>query len=480
MRGLKPVFCSDNPVLFNVKGALHVDKTGADDYQSNFFNVAKEFFLIILVILIVVPFMRKIDKNPFHGDEAYWLRSSIQYKLFFIDRALDSKEFGRCRNEPVGKYIIGLVLHVAGYGDRIEELGRIEPWKFDKDYKWNVDNQRMPPSELRSVVRFAMALFGVLICVLIYWIGRIVCSMKAGIIASLLLAYNPLMQLCCKRAMPDAPLLLFMTATVILSIYFYRSLVTQRNLRTLILTTVIGVNCALATGTKLNGGLSVFIFALFCMYLIVVKSSFYSYTKEKYFERIVKLGKDKEVKSILAGLLIGCITTIAVLIGMTPCLYRQPVNGIVQMVDVRTEHIHIQRTNKWGTSLDTLSKKFNSVVRQTLFPKNYVILGTLFNFPVDFILFLLGLVLLIYSEVKYLLSNSRASRQSIVILWAVVTCTGITVWIPLNYPRYYLPILPCIVIVEGYCIARIYDSIVIFIKRRLISSTAGMSASLEG
>jgi hypothetical protein len=270
--------------------------------------------------------------------------------------------------------------------------------------------------------------------------------------------------------MPDAPLLLFMAANVILIIYFYRSLVTQRNLRTLILSAVIGVNCALAAGTKLNGGLSIFIVALFCVYLIAIKSSFYSYSNKNYFTRIAQVLKDREVKSIASGLLIAFITTIAVFIGMTPCLYRQPVNGIVQMVDVRTEHVHIQRTNKWGTSLDTLTKKFNSVVRQMLFPKNYVILGTLFKIPIDCVLFLLGLVMLFYTEIKYIFCNAKPSLQSIILLWVVVTFTGITLWIPLNYARYYLPILPCIVIVEGYCIAKMYDMCALFIKRRFASS----------
>ncbi len=428
----------------------------------------------MLVMLIVIPFIRNVDLNPFHGDEAYWLRSSIHYKLFFRDGAIESKEFKSCRNESVGKYIIGLVLDVAGYGERINELSRIEPWIFQQGYDWNVANQRMPAAELLSVARFAMALLGSLTCILIYWIGRTVFSMKAGIIASLLLAYNPLMLLCCKRAMVDAPLLLFMTATVVLSIYFYRSLMAQRRLRTLILAAVIGINCALALGTKLNGGLSIFFVALFCMHLIAIKSSFYAYSKKIFYSRIIQLSKDREIKLIAAGMLIACTVTITVLIGMTPCLYRQPVNGIMQMIDVRTDHVQIQRANRWGTSLDTFSKKFNSVVRRTLFPQNYVILGTLFKIPIDCALFLLGLAMLFFTEIKYIFSNAKPSLQSIIILWAVVTFTGITIWIPLNWDRYYLPILPCIVIVEGYCMAKIYDTCALFIRRRFTTSTVPM------
>jgi hypothetical protein len=411
--------------------------------------------------------VRKLDLHRFHGDENYWLCSSKNFKLFFIDRDFNNEEWSTCKIEPVGKYIIGLALSIAGYGERIEELSKMKPWDHLKDYTWNVAHRRMPPSELLSVARFTMALLGSLTCMMIYWIGRTIFSMKAGIVASLLLAYNPLMLLCCRRAMTDAPLLFFLTTNTILVIYFYRSLVKQRLLRTLIVTTLIGTNCALATGTKLNGGLAGIIFTLFCIYLVLIKSGFYTFSKKNFYTRIIQLSNDREIKLILTSLLISGITTIAVFISMNPCLYRQPVDGTLQMIDYRTAHIRYQQTH-WETTLDSLAKKkFNFVTIRTLFPKNYVILGTIFKVPIDCGLFLIGLVILLYTEVKYIYNNSKPSLKSIIILWTAVTFTGITIWIPLDWERYYLPIIPCIVIIEGYCIAKIFDTFVLLIRQRI-------------
>jgi len=183
----------------------------------------------------------------------------------FIDRDFDNEEWNECKEPPVGKYIIGLALHIAGQGDTIEDLSRMKRWKFLKGHKWNVNEGRMPPEEPLYVARLTMALFGSLTCLLIYWIGRILWGVKAGIIASLLLAYNPLMLLCSKRAMTDAPLLFFMATTILLILYFYRFLLQQKYLRTVVFAFLIGITCGLATGTKLNGGLTGLIFICFCV-----------------------------------------------------------------------------------------------------------------------------------------------------------------------------------------------------------------------
>ena len=94
-----------------------MDRTGEDHHHSNFFNVVKESgIIIILFTLIVIPFVRKLDLHSFHGDENYWLRSSKNFKLLFIDRDFNNEEWSTCKIEPVGKYIIGLALSIAGYG----------------------------------------------------------------------------------------------------------------------------------------------------------------------------------------------------------------------------------------------------------------------------------------------------------------------------------------------------------------------------
>jgi len=420
--------------------------------KNKSFNLFKEISIgIILFIIILIPFVKKLELHSFHGDENYWLRSSKYFKTFFIDRDFRGREWQKCKIPPVGKYIIGLALYITGYGDRIEELSRLKRWNFLKGYNWNVAHGRMPPKEMLYVVRLTMALFGSFTCLLIYWIGKKLFDIKAGIIASLLLAYNPLMLLCSKRAMTDAPLLFFLTVNILLTIYFYQFLLKQNFLKPLVFSALIGINSALATGTKLNGGLAEIIFLSFCMLFILVKSVHHRLSGNTLWSTIAQCTHNREIRIVLISILISVIIAIGMFVSINPCLYHQPLKGSKSMIDSRIVGIHFQQKH-WGPLLDSLDKKASFMVRRTLLHKNYVILGTLLGIPIDFCLFLLGLLLLSYTEIKFLLNNARPSLKSILIIWTAITITGITAWLPFDWPRYYLPVIPCVVTVVGYCI----------------------------
>ena len=148
---------------------------------------------IILFSIILIPFVKKLElqyvfydnewQPVFHNDESYWLISSKYFKLFFIDKDLHDKQWGKMFTPPVGSYIIGLALSIAGYGDKIEELGKMKRWDSLRDYKWNLDHGRDASPKILYVARLAIALFGSLTCLLIYWIGRKIFDVKVGIIA---------------------------------------------------------------------------------------------------------------------------------------------------------------------------------------------------------------------------------------------------------------------------------------------------------
>ena len=74
-------------------------------------------------------------------------------------------------------------------------------------------------------------------------------------------------------------------------------------------------------------------------------------------------------------------------------------------------------------------------------------------------------LLYLYFEFKYLLTRSAPSLNSIIILWTFITFVGIIVWIPFDWSRYYLPVIPCIVIITGYCINKIIDECFLLLKR---------------
>lgn len=427
--------------------------------------------VIIILPIILMSFVRNLESQWFHGDESYWLRSTKAFKLLFIDKDFHNKEWERLRIEPVGKYLIGFTLYIAGYGDEIDKLSKMRRWNWGKDYKWNVNHGSVPPKELLYSARLTMALFGSFTCLLIYWIGRILWGFKAGIISSLLLAYNPLMLVCSRHAMTDAPLIFFLTVNIILLIYFYRSLLNQKFYKTFVFGILIGANSALAAGTKLNGGLAGLVFIGFYIFVILVKGVHYAFLKGSLDKSISNFLTGRQIKATLISLIVSGVVAIIVFVGINPSLYSKPLEGSFNMIEFRTSEIgHQQRhadKKKYAVLKDSFSKKIDFTVRRTLLSgeRNYVILGNIFKIPIDFALFIIGLTMLLYGEFKYLLANSKPSFDSIIILWTFITFIGIMVWIPFDWPRYYLPLIPCIVIITGYCINKIIDKCCLLLKR---------------
>jgi hypothetical protein len=445
-----------------------VETTIESQHQINSFGWLKEIAIgLILLCIILIPFIYKLESNRFHGDENHFFRYTKYFKLFFIDKDLNHelwKDPLAYDHPPVGKYVLGLSLFVFGYGDRIEELWNMNPWNFHKDYNWNVSQGALPPKDILYVGRLTMAILGGLTCFLIYWVGRTIFSIRVGIIAALLLAYNPLMLSCSKRAMFDAPLLFFMTINLMLIMFFYRSFLKGKHLRTFSFAALIGIDIALAAGTKPNGGLAGIIFAMFCLLFALIKIGRYRFSEGKRKGMIAKLTADKEVKIILSSLMIsGCIA-ILVFVGINPTLYHRPLKGSMKMVKYRMSVVNAQQKN-FGHAITSLSQKFNLVIKRTLIEKSYVTLGKIFKFPIDFGLFLLGLIILLYTEVKYLLKNNKPSLKSIMIVWIFITFAGIMAWIPLDWNRYYLPVVPCVVMMTGYGIDRMINKCWLIIKR---------------
>jgi len=446
-----------------------VEKTGKHSRNRKPLSFLKEVSVLIIILpIIILPFVNKLDFEWFHGDESYWLRSTKCFKLFFMDKDLHSKQWENYKIEPVGKYAIGLALYIAGYGDRIDELSKMKRWHWGKDYKWNLNHGRVPPQEILYIARLTMALFGSFTCLLIYWIGKMLWGIKAGIISSLLLAYNPLMLVCSRHAMTDAPLIFFLTMNILLLIYFYRALLNQKFLKTVIFGILIGVNSALAAGTKLNGGLAGLVFMGFYIVVILIKGIQYVFSKDSLRKSLSKFTADREIKVTLTSLIVSGVIAIIVFVGMNPSLYPKPLEGSMNMIEYRMLEVNHQEKyadqKKYTVLIDSFSRKIDFTFRRTLFPGKNVILGNIFKIPIDFALFIGGLILLLYCECKYLLARSKPSFNGIIILWTFITFIGIIVWIPFDWPRYYLPVVPCIVIITGYCISKIIDKCYLYLK----------------
>lgn len=433
------------------------------------FCLLKEVAIVfILSIIILIPFLYNLESRSFHGDENLWLRDTTYFKLFFINKDLRNKHWmasPAIDQPPIGKYVIGFALLLAGYRSRLDELALMEPWNFSKDYNWNVLHGGMPPKEILLVGRYTMAIIGSVACLLLYCFGRMIFNIRVGTIAAILLAFNPLMLLCSQRVMSDAPLIFFLIANTLLIMFFYNFILKQKSRKTLFISGLIGLTIALATGTKLNGGLTGIVFLAFCIYLIIIKVWQYKTSKDIPLSVLAILKKDYQVKIILIGLLISIFISIFVFITLNPYLYQKPMKGSLDMLKFRSEVVKGQQKVEPQNTITSIGQKFYFVIRRTLLPGIYATLNSILKIPIDFILFFIGLFILIYKEGRNLLNDKRPSYGSIPILWTIITFILIMAWIPLDWDRYYLPVVPCITMVTGYAIDKLISRCWVILKQ---------------
>ena len=178
-------------------------------------------FLSLLVVVLAASILRFIDlfEYPLTLDEltyVYWGKiyvSNWENRLFDLDHWL-----GNYEHPPIGKYLIGLsIVGLSPIG--ISEL---------------------------AAARLIMALLSVSTCVLIFFIGRELYDWRTGLVAALMLAFDPIHLGQSRYALLDVPMLFFMVASAFL---FIRG-IKLHNWHSTINLALSGIAFGLAFGTK--------------------------------------------------------------------------------------------------------------------------------------------------------------------------------------------------------------------------------------
>jgi|GEM_PF-1801540 len=410
--------------------------------------------LLIFTLLIVLFsrfllafFIIDADAVLTHPDESQWIYMGRFFWTFFIDKDIENPEWHEYHGitqPPLGKYIIGFALYASGH--KRDEIR--PPWQFGKSPDWNIKHGRFPRPDHLRVVRLTMAIFGGLVGVVFYFIGRRIYGIRAGFAACLLWALNPLASRYSRWAMTDAPLLFFLFSTLLINLHLVSHFCRKRPIsyfKTLGLSCLAGVSLFLAAGTKLNGGLAGLAFiAVMGVFLVqgCLKPSFLSGLKSS----VVKLSGLKRqfsryrlTPAALMSIILLVVISLSLFVLCNPMLYDKPARGIKRMLRHRSEEIQGQRALDPRGSLNTLPQKVTSVYQRVFC--EYRVFPSIFRLPVDLILLFLGLTKLVWDEIKSIKSTRCLSEKGALLIWAIVVISGTTLWIPFVWLRYHLPIL---------------------------------------
>ncbi|MBN1344056.1 MAG: hypothetical protein JXQ73_15330 [Phycisphaerae bacterium] len=389
------------------------------------------------------------DAPPFHMDEAHKAGEAYYYHLFFERRNPDdpawTQDFYARTNPPVGKYIFGAVLAAAGHAVRDQQLQR----DFDEHWRKPDELRKRVPDAVLRATRGTSAVFGALICTLVFIMAHRTAGVAAGLIALVLLLGNPYFERYVQRGLTDS-ILMFHLALIVPASFWATRLLRRhwqagpesegiRRWFVLVLGTVLvpGLVIALAAGTKLNGGLT----ALVYVGSLILTASAPAGVKPWWR----RLGL-----TALVACLAGAVAAV-VFVAINPYFYHDPFGRMVGALATYRDWMILQQISPGGGTF-SLHQRVTAVFHSAL-------LGGLLPLPrfmgmaggwLTVLGFSAGVVTLAGRCLpRRPAGDGSAATDSghppdgsdarVIACWVVVCIGCITLWLPLVWDRYLLP-----------------------------------------
>jgi len=397
--------------------------------------------LFLFSFMLLWPGMRQA---AFHPDEAHKISESYFFDLILNRDVANPRwqdDFYARTNPPVGKYIMGAWLMLRGH--HFDSSGLQD--EFERLWQRPDKLLKAVPSPVLYSGRLLSMIFGVMCCLLTYALGRWAGGVATGVLSWVLLLFHPLFKDFCRLAMTDMILLTFMTMIVVVSITCMKLATAMSDSRQrpskwqwlgaafTCGALLPGIIIALAAGTKLNGALSGILF------LIVAFIGF-------VMQRMMKEGR--QLNGPPAGLffcmaVLGAVLSVLFFIALNPYLYGNPVDKLMELSAVYKDWMQKQMISP-GEPLFLWQQKVAAMGYYHFIQPFFFLPGwrSFFQSAPGLFFFMTGVVVMIWRMVKSLTLGQVPETESVLLAWLVVYGVGITAWIPVAWPRYFLPLCP--------------------------------------
>lgn len=395
--------------------------------------VKRQLRLIISVVAVLVGLVitfvwsfAGMAEAPFHPDESRNIYMARYFDLFFIKRDFlnaewDITSYWALNHLPLSKYLTGFALFIT----RHDFSALCGPWDWNLDKEMNLQLGNVPSATAllasRALMTALFALSIVLCAIAAYQVG----GWPAALVAGLLFLMNDLASRTLRRATPDAPLLFFSLATVLSDMKVIDHLSSSASnacRRTYIWGTLTGLGLGLATASKLSA---------ISLIPMVLLSPGVPLCLRRF--RAAPSPPECRPARVLMTILAVTIVVFAVL---NPTLYRNPLVGTAAFIGHRLGEANDQQSALPQGALITVPARVRATVNHIFTPMSLVV-------------FLLGLSLLVWQEFDQW-RNQRATRRTPLFLWVTGTFGFTVLFTPMNWDRYFAPLIPCKAVIVGY------------------------------
>ncbi len=413
-----------------------------------------------LAVAFVLFYLSGQAAVPFHPDESTHLYMSRDFATLFLRRDLTPFAWDphqpltraakyRLLDAPISRYLIGLAWWLSG-----DSVGNLNgDWDWNQTWEANAQAGHLPARRLLLIARIPSAVLGALTAVLMFRVGASVRGVWVGLLAALFLGLNPLMLLHTRRAMAEAPMLFFSLVTIWASVDQAHT-EDQRSAydwRAALGGATLGAAAGLAAASK-HSATALAPVALLGVGLAIWQRPW------PFVHRLVTLAGVWLAIGLGSGL---------VFVALNPITYSDPLSASAMMIKARAEFARAQiKTSQAlfpGASLLTATDRFRAALLEVylrppavwdipiyldqLAPQAEVY----FEQPLSRQSPLVGAVLAGLSTAGLAASAVRIARdrlspayrgEQMIWLWGAATLGLTLLAIPLDWQRYFLPLLP--------------------------------------
>jgi hypothetical protein len=433
-----------------------------------FNKLARLFLFLTLFSFLTIHYFSNLKGQWFHIDEYHFIRKSYYFDLFFIKRDfLDPRWY--VLDEPaqpkLGPYFYGLTLHLAGVDDiekRFEEIG-FNTLHYKGDFWWKrlwkgVFIYEQVPEELDSVMsmvwlgRKTSVFFTLGVLFLVFILGTKMKSILFGSISVVLLGLNGLMFSYGRMAMTDSMQLFFFIANILLVFYYLDAAKNGQRKKAIFISFLMGTNAAFAMGVKIIG-------ILVLIFLIIL-----------FFILFISKPIPKYVSILFHGFFIVILSFWMIFVIFHPYLRDNTPERFFNMFSGRLEWAKQDQLIYPASAVNSRFEAVDLIVGSTLLSGGRYINFKKNSLPIDLVLFIVGLIMMIGQIVTKFQKGKVLSFETVFLLWSFVVIGSVIFYLQTNWPRYFLPTVSIVAIIQSYAITVFIHKISHRVRRLLLKN----------
>ena len=418
--------------------------------------------MIVLFVPLSLLYLQRLETQRLQIDEWAFIRKSFYYDLFFVKRDwkdsrwyISKMDDGDDPEQPkIGSYIFGITLHLAGITDiekSLDDVGfyRIEPGGARWWISWWNKPLINPPPELIPKLQFiwegrrTAVFFSLLSFLFLFLFGMKMNGLFYSVVAVVLLSFNHLMMISGRFAMTDSMQLAFFFANLLLTVHYVKAVENNQRKKVFLLSLALGIKASLGAGVKVSGMLIVVFLVILSLFLLLV---------HRQRRTITRL--------LCSGTLIMTVGFLSVFIFFHPYLHQNTLKHFVSLFANRLSAAHDFRLLYPNSAIYSREDAAERILRVTLLPKSPYVNFRFKVLPIDLLLFLMGLWLIGKKSREVFSKTRKISPELIVIIWTFVVIGSLFLYLRNDWPRYYLPSVAVITIIQAYAMTFLFRAIV--------------------